>query len=362
MGAATTCRMPAAPRVGYDDGRMRSLRALLPSLAIVVSTARCSGSSAPAEPADPCPDGGSTIDVSAAESAPLSLRADAQWVYWISADTEGTNPQKRIRRAPLRGGAPETLYATARELGSLELADDAIVFVESAPSGGGTISTIPKSGGTARAVEAFPAKTSLDPFGLALDATSIYWLTHNGGAGLGNTIWARPRDGSSGDVKLGSVSLPFDQSISGMRADDSHVYWMVTSGFVHRVAKMGGAVERVVDDADGIGGWDLTETEIVYAALADGGPLRHVAKSGGAATTLGGDAMARYAVAVSAHGVAFASMHDYLALLKPDGAIDLLATTGVASTGSLLWVGHDLYWANTASVAAGGAVRRRCVR
>jgi hypothetical protein len=340
---------------------MRSLRATLLSLILAASTARCSGSTPP-EPADPCPDGVSTIDVAAAESAPLSLRADTQWLYWVSADTEGAAPQMRIRRAPLRGGAPETVYATARELGSLELTDDEIVFVESAPAGGGTISTIPKSGGTATEVETFPAKTSLDPFGLALDATSIYWLTHDRGASLENTIWARPRDGSSGDVKLGSVSLPFDQSISSMRADDAYVYWMVTSGFVHRVAKTGGAVERVLDEADGIGGWDLTETDIVYAALADGGPLRHVAKSGGIATTLGADAMARYAVAAGVPGVAFASMHDYLALLKPDGAIELLATTGVASTGSLLWVGHDLYWANTASVAAGGAVRRRCVR
>ena len=121
-------------------------------------------------------------------------------------------------------------------------------------------------------------------------------------------------------------------------------------------------MERIVDDGDGIGGWDLTDSAVVYAALAAGGPLRSVSKAGGATTSLGDVLMARYAVAAGELGVAFATMHNDLGLLRPDGAVETLPVTGVVSTGSLLWVGHTLLWANTASVAAGGAVRRVCVR
>lgn len=347
---------------------MRPRHLALASLAALGAACGSNGdSAAPAAPSqtadvDPCPGGVAPVDVAPAESAPLALHADERFLYWISADTTGDAPKKRLRRAPLGGGAPETLVETEKDLGSFALTGDTVTTLESDRAGGGSIAALPKAGGAPKVLLTVPASVKLDPFSLGADDASLYFLTHDSGAGLGNTVWRAPLGTTGGKARLGSVSLPVDQTLIGLKVDGTHVYWAMSAGLVHRIPKGGGQGERVVTETEGIGGWDLTESHVVYAVITEGGPLRRVAKQGGPPVAIGDSMMARYALAEGPRGLAYATLHDSIGLVSPDGRVDFPVTTGVTTPGSLLWVGRDLFWANTASVAAGGAVRRVCVR
>jgi hypothetical protein len=162
-------------------------------------------------------------------------------LYWLDASTAA------VLRMPVAGGAPETL-ATARGFGVSAIAVDATnvywpdgnqaMGVFATPVGGGTTTTL------AAGVNA--------PLGLALDATTLYFVLEiaNPGAVVSvavddaNVYWAVPGNKENGAImsvpKGGGTAVtvatgawdPF-----ALAADATSLYWTTREGYVLKVPK-----------------------------------------------------------------------------------------------------------------------------
>jgi len=113
--------------------------------------------------------GGSTRKFASAEGAPTAIVADADFVYWKTADA--------VLRAPKRGGPPTTIAALAHTdvLRDGIAVDDANVYVT---SGEGTIVKLAK-GGVGTPVILVSGQT---PTAIAVDDHSVYWTTWDASA------------------------------------------------------------------------------------------------------------------------------------------------------------------------------------
>ncbi len=293
-------------------------------------------------------------DLVAPEDAPYRLQVAGEWIYWNTAVLDGP---KRIRRAPRAGGAIETLVETTRELGAFAVdSDGAMYWVEVATTGAGQV-MLQRPGQVAQPLYTIP--TGLDAFAVAIDGTSVYWVVHGEAAnGYTETVFGGVKSGGAA-VMLGSVTLAFDQSLVAMAADGAGVYWGLGAGLVYRVARTGGTPTAVVDELDGIGAFAVADGA-VYAIVRDAASSVIRVDGAGRGVVMA-NGQARWALGI-ADGRAYASTADDRILSAPitGGQVRIEQADGVRSAGGLAFDGDHLYWANTATRTADGAVRWAC--
>lgn len=136
------------------------------------------------------------------EYLPRDLIAGDQYLYW-------TNGSAAIRRAPLAGGAAETL-TIAHSLGSVITAGEYIYFSDYlAADDTGTVSRILRTGG-----EPSVLATGVVPASLALDGARLYWADQGHAVGDGR-IYSMALDGSDSLLVAEGLNAPFGLTVGG---------------------------------------------------------------------------------------------------------------------------------------------------
>lgn len=176
------------------------------------------------------------------EYLPRDLIIDDQYLYW-------TNGSAAIRRAPLAGGAAETL-TIAHSLGSVIAVGEYLYFSDYlAADDTGTVSRILRTGG-----EPSVLATGVVPASLALDGERMYWADQGHAVGDGR-IYSMALDGSDSVLLAEGLNAPFGLSVGGgflyfaNAVESCPVGNPTCVAGVTRVPLAGGATEQV--DANG---------------------------------------------------------------------------------------------------------------
>lgn len=136
------------------------------------------------------------------EYLPRDLLIDDQYLYW-------TNGSAAIRRAPLAGGAAETL-TIGHSLGSVIAAGEYVYFSDYVTADDtGTVSRIPRAGG-----EVAVLATGVVPGSLALDGERLYWADQGHTVGEGS-IHSMALDGSDPELLADGLNGPFGMTLGG---------------------------------------------------------------------------------------------------------------------------------------------------
>jgi hypothetical protein len=308
---------------------------------------------APEEPVVPaCTDEPSAL--AAPETAPYALVSAGSDYLWTTS-VSGKSKLRLWRRAT---GKVETLSSRQRQTGALVVRDDAVFFAEvsyATQNDPGQVIKLSLTTKKATTVVSGPAGESIDDFSIAADAGAIYWLTHDP-ATLEQHVW-RLDDDAPMPVQIASVKLPVDQTISRLRVDGAYVYWATASGWAYRVSKTGGTAELVIDDVDGIGGWDVREGVIAYADLGSTGAV-HLVQATGPSTVVVAQAQARFGVKLTEDAILYATDAALFQVARSGGPAGVIVADA-ASVASIVIAGDELSWAETKS--SGGRVRAMCL-
>lgn len=314
------------------------------------------GGVADAGPLPPCP--GVDEGLVSLEDAPLGLRVAGDAVYWVSSRPDGAGFVREVRRS-VRRQPPETLASTARDVGAVAVASERVLFAE--PAAGSEPARLRVvEAGQVRTVATIDASLGeIDPFAIEADTKFAYLLARGAGGTFRYSLLAV--DLATGGVeRVGGYTLPVGTTARVMVTDGPDLVFGYTSGFVFRAAASarGAALRPFVDEAMGVDAFSVGAPGLYYASE---GAVRLVPRAGGTPTSVA--LPVRAYRTVLAHGGALIvgardgsgveSIHE----LRTDGTSCLLASTGVVSVFSMGTDGTYVYFTNTATRAAGGAVR-----
>lgn len=304
------------------------------------------------------------VGVVSEEDAPLSLAIDATHIYWTAAEPDGSGGYvHRIRRAAKSGGAAETFAQADGETGAVALTRDVVVWVEGTPGGSGAsaVRMSPKSGGAVTDVARFTAaEGTLDVFSLQVSETDAFVLQKRFAADFRYAVLRVPFSGD-GPEEVAVHSLPIGTDARSMVLDDGTVFWAFLSGWIYgaQAAGVAGAdAVPLLDVAEGVDGWTVRGSEVLFLSS---GSVWSTSRAGGALSEAVHDVSAYRALATTAAWVVWGARDhagsETIRGRKSAGEVCTLVTEGVVSAYSTAVDGDRVYWTNTASKTAGGAVR-----
>jgi hypothetical protein len=297
------------------------------------------------------------------EDAPLSLVADATHLYWASAIPSAEGYVHEIRRAPRAGGPAETVATAEGVVGAVALTSDRVLWLEVASEGLGPSSllSVPKSGGSPLTLSTFTsAQGPSDVYALQASETDAFLLFRQFGNEFRYSIRRVPLAGGKGK-EIAWHTLPVGIDARSMILDGKNLYWAFLSGWIFQASSDATTSQEatlILDEPAGVDGWALRGDRLLFLSAGD---LWSLPRSGGERALEHGAAEGFRALGASSSWVVWGA-RDHLGTEQiraktASGELCTLATEGVVSAYSSLIDGDRFFWTNTASKAAGGAVR-----
>ena len=293
----------------------------------------------------PSDDGGTwqPIVLASGQDHPSGIVVWSAAVYWTNAGTNlGTGAVMKI---PVGGGSPTPLAAGQNAPAGIAVDGMSNVYWANSGSGSGdgSIMKVPLNGGTATAV----ASGQNSPGAIAYDSTStdsVYWAAGDG-------IWRLQMPTGGTPVKLWSPSAG-DQNPPAIAVDATSVYWLTRStgapnGNVMSLPLTGGTPVTLASGLNGDYAIAVDSTS-VYWALGD--TVMKVPLGGGGPVTLvsgTGNTPPHQALAVDAAHVYWTASKGITKVPLAGGSATLLAASLSGGYGlalddtSVYWTDHD---------------------
>lgn len=298
----------------------------------------------------------------ALEDAPLSVRVDATHVFYTTSTPQGGGYLREVKRAAKSGGAPEVLASTTRDVAAIALGKDTVFWLEPADgSGQAALRATAKATAAPRTVATFAANLgTVDPFALAVDDMFAYVLFRViGGVTAAYSVQAVPLAGGA-PVAVASHTLDVGTNVRSLELVGDDLYWGFSGGWLFHAKRTdrGAKAAPLLDEADGIDAYTIGATHVVFAQSGD---LFKLPRAGGTKSTLTASARAYRSAVALASGVAFSTRDvsgaEDVRVVRSDGSLCRVGQTDVKSVFSMASDGERVFWTNTATRAAGGAVR-----
>lgn len=241
------------------------------------------------------PLGGGAVTLVSPGGFPGGVALDSTNVYWSSYSSSPDSLS--LMKKPLVGGAATTL-ATGF-MNSPIAVGPLGVYGTGEVDGGTSMVSAPLAGGTTtEVVPANALQQTFSSYGIAVDATSVYWTTFS----TPGTVMKAPLGGGS-PTTLGSAP----GSGYGIAVDATNVYW-ITSEAVMKVALSGGM--PVILAPTGGQGIAVDDANVYWTDFGNPGSVSKVSIRGGAATVLATDLQYPAGIAVDATSVYWVNSGD----------------------------------------------------
>jgi hypothetical protein len=221
-------------------------------------------------------------------SSTASIAADGTNVYWTAWDVH--HSVGTLMKKPKAGGAQTVLASAKTSLSGLAV-DATTVYWLGAVGANSTIMTVPVGGGTPAPLVSAPGALG----NVVVDDTSVYWSTGFSPANsTGDTIMKASKKDGATTMLYGSLdqSTPFDLAV-----DDTSVYWTSDdssslAGTVMKVSKNGGPPTMLASGQYTPAGIAVDDTSVYWTNYADEtgglarGTVMKMPKTGGTPTLL----------------------------------------------------------------------------
>jgi hypothetical protein len=233
----------------------------------------------------------SLYDAKAALAGPAHLAADEVFIYWTMQVGGSRGASSFVRKQDIRnGGNPIDVDSSSEELRAVAVDATRIFWIA-----GENVFRAAKSGAAGRAPIAIKQAT---PSSLAVDRTHVYWTNAGGGGGKG-AVMRTPLGASPFTAKPEVVAADQDGATS-LRVDAANAFWVVGSK-VLKSAKTGGPPAVVAEVEGNVAGIALDDASVYLVAASAGGDgfVARVAKDGGAVERLASQQPSPAAIAIS---------------------------------------------------------------
>lgn len=212
--------------------------------------------------------GGSPVTLITNQDHPLGIALDGINVYWTNSGI-GT-----VMDIPLAGGTPTLLASGQNAPGSIA-DDDANLYWLNA--GGAQVVSFPKHGGTPNVLA---QGTAGGQGNIAVSPTNIYWTDTNAGAVRSFPIAVVPGPGTL--IASGLIAP------DGLALDATSVFWILetSGGAVERAPLGGGPATTLATGQSGSFGLAVDDTNVYWTNFVKDGSVMSVPKSGGSPTVL----------------------------------------------------------------------------
>jgi hypothetical protein len=302
-----------------------------------------------------CASAGEPVTLASGQTWPVGLAVDAHHVYWANGGGEAGNygPSNvglgSIVKVPLCGGSPTTL--ASGQINPWSVAVDAtsvywITYGSVENPVNGTVMKAPLAGGPATTL----ASGQSGPMSMAIDATSVYWV--NAGDVTAGAVVKVPLDGGE-PTTLVAGPQPFRD----IALDAQNVYFTTVDGDVLKAPLDGGTPTTLATGTVNPGGLAVDATHVYWS---EGGSVHSVPLDGGPSATLTPISGAS-TLAVDATSIYWSSAAGGSELMKTpaSGGSAVLVATVAQGLGAIEVDSTSVYWVDYGCGAAsldGGTV------
>jgi hypothetical protein len=184
---------------------------------------------------------------------------------------------------------------------------------------------------------------------LAVDDKYVYWT----GWGTSNAVLKAPASGGTPVVLAANQSSPF-----GIAVDATSVYWASNGGSVGKVPLGGGAETQLAQGPSGANNIAVDATSVYWTIAETTGSIMKVPLGGGASTTIAANQFVPTSLAVDAANAYWTTeANTVVSVPLGGGATSTLATAGMVGQ-AIAVDGTSVYWESIDTMTGNGTLMK----